>query len=553
MAMNDISFEDAETPYTQDAARRRTYGQKLSTRKSMPNIIPTAMSTLSSDATAVTNQSGETQWGNEDHIVEDDNGVSEYGNDTNYYNFKTNQNYFDKAIQNHRDSRSPTKRSNQFAHQFNNIFNSEEQTNGHFLKHPRSMMEINPRVRNNDNGSHLKTRYGSLASNDKLKSSISHGNLKQPTRLNSVRFKHSVTKVGDIGSTHISPIREATDADWEFENDSDNDMEPNDTVVITRDDAFLNKFSEGNDIDDNLVEQDHDGFILNDEVLQPQFLSQSSSRWNRQQPTLSSRYNAQNQLKEIRKNKSGPLKGSPVSRIQTIKQTIDSNSPNTGNDNDDESIYYNPRTQQWDSDTNGLNNKFTGLNINGRHPIPQQSNKESYNLKNIKLRSNSRKPTVVNNMVLDEKNQRWVSISGDDPDPFANIHDFPSQTIHKEISSPFLRSQSTQEDPMFRKATDRYSKQYSSLGKMVRRTRSQVFEIDPTYSVDSHSLEKFYHEENRWHKLISGWFLMGTDNSRVTSTKKTNISIDKNVSLTSKDNKDFMYEIRKMVMNSTRQ
>ncbi|CAL9732508.1 mitotic check point protein Bfa1p [Monosporozyma unispora] len=542
--MNDSSFEDIETPYTQDVINRRSYRKQLINRKSMPNIAPTAMSTISSDATAVPNQSSDAYWNSDDNFTNASRGQ-------HYNDFKSNQDYFDKVVQKSRDKRSPTKRSNEFAHKFNMTSDMRLQKE-HFLKHPTSMMELKSNKRNSSNN--MKLKYGSLSSREKLKSSISYVTLKQPRRSSSsVRFKPSVVNLGEMGSNDISPIREADDNELEFDTYDTNDL--NDTVLIAkpnRDDNFLNKYAEPQEIGDNIEGEDAE-FILNNDVLQPQFLSQSSNFNKKSLSPVNEQYDKFN---GITRKRSGPLKGSPVSRIQTIKQTIDSNSPNTANEEEDKSVYYDPASKQWVKYVDNITEGFSDMDINEhrRNSSTNRKDRESYNLKNLKIRSNSRKPTVVNNMVLDEKNQRWVSVSGDDPDPFANVPDFAIQSVIKKNSSPFLRSRSTREDLRTKRVeANQGQRNYHSIGKPLSRSKSQVFESDTRYIIDSHALEKFYHEENKWHKSIGTWFLMGTDDFETMDTNGLDSGIQNNISLTSKDNRDFMYEIRKMVMNSTGQ
>lgn len=542
--MNDSLFEDVENPYTEDVINRNSHRKKLVNRISMPNIAPTAMSTMSSDATAVPNQSFDTYWTNNENHTRGSRGPD-------YSDFKSNQHYFDNVVQKRKDKRSPTKRSNEFAHQFN-ILNDMNPSRDQHLKHPKSMIELKSRGVNNTTS--MKSKYGSVSDNNKLKSSISYNNFKQPRRSSSsVRFKPSVTNLGETGSNDISPIRETNEDELNYDSYENDDL--NDTVLIARpdrDEEFFNKFSEPQILDDNYGREDENEFILNNDVLKPQFHSRSSTLNRKQFLPPTQQYD---EFEKIVNNRSGPLKGSPISRLQTIKQTIDSNSPNTANEEEEENIYYDPNSEQWVRGIDNITDEFGDIDINGNRRKMEKKDRESYNLKNLKLRSNSRKPTVVNNMVLDEKNQRWVSVSNDVPDPFANVPDFPIQSVSRKNSLPFLRSRSTREDLLNRRSTTRQRPQNNhSMRQKLSRSKSQVFETDTKYIIDSHALERFYHEENKWHKSIGAWFLTGTDDSGMMNANGVDSAIrNNNISLTSKDNKDFMYEIRKMVMNSTRQ
>ena len=559
--MNDSSFEDVETQYTKDAAKRLLHRKHLLNRKSMPNLGPNSLSTISSDATAVQNQSTDPYWNQNNQI----NKGMDIPN-PEYYEFQSKQKYFDKMTQNYREDRSPTKRSSLFALQVNNNIshnNNKSLQEQHYLKHPKSMMNLHVRSQNSENNDKLMSKYKVLSnSNDKLKNAASYHNLRQPVRSNSVRFKSSVTKLNDIGSIHISPIREDIDNNLDYEYDSYNQSkdETNDTVIISktnRDEGFLNKFSEEQETMD-------DGFLNNrddNDILKPRFLSNLPNR-NRITPSSFSKTDISEEFNGIRRRESGRLNGSPMSRIQTIKQTIDSNNPNTiskygYNDNnvDDENVFYNPKTNQWvrkiDDD---LVNRFNEININGKKRMISESKDQVYSLKNLKKRSHSRKPTIVNNMVLDEKNQRWVSISGDEPDPFADIPDYPLQSISQKNSSTFLRSHSSKYEELSpRKTTENIPREYNSVNhQMLRRTpsvrHSSNNNIAQKYIIDSFTLEKFYHEENRWNKIVGSWFVAGINEPDILN--KLDIHTTNSIN---QDRNNFMYEIRNMVMNSTRQ
>ncbi|KAK5959642.1 Bfa1p PWA37_003002 [Arxiozyma heterogenica] len=551
--MNDSSFEDVETQYTKDAAKRLFHRKHLLNRKSMPNLGTNSVSTISSDATAVVNQSTDIYWNQND---QNDRAMNPSHN--KYHDFQSKQQYFDKMIQSHREDRSPTKRSNLFAHQVNNVVpHNKLSQEKQYLKHPKSMMDLHVRNQNNEI---------ILNSNDKLKNSVSYHNLRQPTRSNSVRFKSSVTKLNNTGSTHISPIREYVDDEPNYGYDGYNQLldKYNDTVIISRadkDEDFLNKFSDEKETID-------DGFPDNN-ILKPHYLSTLSNH-NRMKPLSFSKDDSNEDSNSIAREDSGRLRRNPMSRIKTIKQTIDSNNLDTisvkhynnNNDVDDENIYYNPQTSQWikniDDNDDDLVHRFDEMNIHGKKRMNSKNKDQIYSLKNLKRRSHSRKPTIVNNMVLDEKNQRWVSISGDEPDPFVDIPDFPTSTIKQKNSSIFLRSHSSRQDePLTRKITKNFPREYSSMNqKLIRSSSMWNFNsnndnnITNKYFIDSYTLEKFYHEENKWNKMVGSWFVAGINKPDIMN--KHDI-LTTNSTLTNQDRNSFMYEIRNMVMNSTRQ
>lgn len=549
--MNDESFENIETQYSTDIANRGAFTNKLHGRKSMPNLAPQAGSSISSGTTATPRDSENIFWANDNGMNNFDHYAGE--KNANYQDFRSKQDYFDRQIQRHRDDRSPTKRSNDFAYLFNNPHNERQYPR---LKHPSSMYELKPRKESN-----IKPRSSTLPHKGQLKNIVSYGNLKPSLRSNSVRFKSPVAHQNSVPS----PIKEnEMSYNNRYEDDIDDgddeeDYELHDTVIIANkdfqgknNDNFLNKFSEEKEpIEDYGVDND---FVLDNAAIQTQFLSQSSDI-NHGRPLMShnndissNKYRNSNQ---ISRKWSGKLKGSPVSRIQTIKQTIDYNIPNLGNGDDDKDIFYDPASQKWKRTNSDMISNFQRMDINDDRQIKTQERTQKqqiYNLENIKQRSNSRNPKVSGNMVLNEKDQRWVSISGDDPDPFAQIDDFPITSQNTDDQSPFIRPKSAYEEILSRRASSHNLRKYNSMGKNLPRSNRQLSEVETKYIVDSHDLEKFYHEENKWRKLVGGWFVIGADESSFINANP----FQKNVSLTSKDNKDFMYEIRKMVLNSTR-
>lgn len=554
--MNDSSFEDVETQYTKDAAKRSYRTKHLLNRKSMPNLGPNSLSAISSDATAVTNLSTDGYWNQNDQ-----NDRVMDPSHAKYYDFQSKQQYFDKMTQNRREDRSPTKRSSLFARQVDNgVPRNKLLQEQQYLKHPKSMMDLH--VRNQNNGLVLK-------SGDKLKNSVSYHNLRQPTRSTSVRFKPSVTKLNEMGSTHISPIRENIDDElnYGYDNYSQSPEEFNDTVIISRtdrDEDFLNKFSDEREtIDDGFPDDDNNS----SNIVKPQYLS-SLSNHDRIKPLSFSKADINEGFNNIEREGSGRLRGNPMSRIKTIKQTIDSNNLNTisakhynGNDIDDENIYYHPQTNQWvkniDNDDD-LVHRFDEMDLHGKKRMNSENRDQIYSLKNLKRRSHSRKPTIVNNMVLDEKNQRWISINGDEPDPFANIPDYPIQSISQKNSSTVLRSHSSRHEELpSKRVAKNFPKEYSSMNqKLVRSSSMWNYNnnsnnnITKKYFIDSYTLEKFYHEENRWNKIVSSWFVTGINKPDIMN-KHDNLTT--NLTLPDQDRNSFMYEIRNMVMNSTRQ
>lgn len=66
---------------------------------------------------------------------------------------------------------------------------------------------------------------------------------------------------------------------------------------------------------------------------------------------------------------------------------------------------------------------------------------------------------------------------------------------------------------------------------------------DPAFQLNSKLLEKFCHEENRWNRKVGGWFILGNKESE----SRTLEDLDK-----TQKHRSYMFEIRNMVINSTR-
>lgn len=91
-------------------------------------------------------------------------------------------------------------------------------------------------------------------------------------------------------------------------------------------------------------------------------------------------------------------------------------------------MVYNPQTMKWEGNENVLN-KFTDVDTANRKALliknKLQRDADDYTTKQKRYsdlqnsRPASRNQKVVGNMVLDEQNLRWVSISEEETDPFA--------------------------------------------------------------------------------------------------------------------------------------
>lgn len=592
MDITDTSFEEIESsfinepnPYknyrngnnnSDNSTRRATIPSKS---KVLHSMLPAPLSTASSGGTAFSEEVKEqSTWVKEDENCAFNENMNEFEDIENdeeflddFQEFQNKKDDFDEAIKTHFRA-FPMRQTSidemySLGKQFNNNldFNTHNlDSDGHkitsTLRQPKSMMNLKTKRMNNNEEPLNKIRSG------RLKSSISFGNLHHPSRNpNSVRFKRSMPK--------LSPGIVEEDDDDEFENG-------NTSVVRQRlsSDYYLNKF--GEDVNNS---EDND-FIFESSMIQPQFVPKlsrsnipfklSPSVYDIEQhtdlltPQLHRRskknWNHRDQLENFREtsstNNSRKASGrvtlnqvAPTYRMRTIKQQIDHNTPVKNG-----KMYYNPQSMKWEGNE-GLLQKFDELDSNSTNPLLIKKNQQHNKLENVKLRNRSQKsPEVVGDMMFDEKNLRWVSIHEEPPDPFAGIDDIvqPEEDLH--FKSPFIRSKSQMNpNPIARALSENPNlRKYYSVGGVSRDNKFGLNGSDieneltnSTFSISSKLLEYFYHEDNRWNKKVGGWFILNNSNNNNTNDNTQSFN---NVSVTSHDSKDYMYEIRKMVLNSTR-
>ncbi|AET39764.1 Bfa1p Ecym_4749 [Eremothecium cymbalariae DBVPG len=252
------------------------------------------------------------------------------------------------------------------------------------------------------------------------------------------------------------------------------------------------------------------------------------------------------EFKEVdhRKPKTKPKKISACYRLKTIKQEIDHNTPMKSG-----RMSYNPKLMKWEGNEEILDrfkildkmdsNKALLITKN-RHKLTSPAR-----IINTGSVSSNRDGKIVGKMIFDEENLRWLSLEGREFDPFIDIDEtIKSKPVPQDHLSPppvktvkFQRSQSQLTAPQRpaakaeRSSTIRYHSLHTYTAK------------NPIFQINSRSLEKFYHEENRWSRKIGGWFTSdSTENSRSNKTEPS----------TKDGSGSYMYEIRNMVMNSAR-
>lgn len=499
-----------------------------------------------------------------------DNNNKNYTNDKSKNNDKSNKN----NINDDNDNNELYKRKNtDLSRDIDEKLNLRSSRRSHRLKQQQSMMELKP---------HLKPS----TSFSRIPNSLSAGDLRiRPNA--SVRFKKSMPALSNFNDT----IREE-------------DEVKHDLPTLKRPQRFLDNFEESGEEE----EPDDKDFVFDESLIQPQFLNKASESPLRLSPSqydiirddtlLTPRlhrrhrdWNSKDQLdsfKERRKSQQHQQqqrrksylhnhnhRPQTSSRIQIIKQEIDQNTPIKNG-----RMYYNPKTMKWEGNEHILD-KFNKVESQDEKPLliktrtsaqePLNSATEASDIENTSKRASNRinnkqsHNRIVGKMMFDEENLKWVNINeNEEEDPFANIEDVvpppattdfddtlgentlkaPSSRINinnnKHIS-PFLRSHS-QLLPSGASSLDRLNSSATTRYHSVGFTRSD--NSDPQFQLNSRQLEKFWHEENKWNRKVGAWFIMG-DSSDAQPADFTDSNEVKNP-------RSFMYEIRNMVLNSTR-
>ena len=592
MDITDTSFEEVEPSFldsdhvnlfpgiNKNRQRGGNIKQELASSRPHPahSLLTAPLSTASSGRTAFSDEikpqeawrnysdSGRFDDDQRDYETVEDENDDEFLDD--FEEFQNRKDNFDEAIKTRfnmfprQTSTETLKLTDQFDNNLHITSNNHRQPDnrkiGGSLRQPKSMMDLKPRTT-------------STTRSSRLKNSISYGNLRNPLRhATSVRFKKSMPNMaGGI-----------------LEEEPEYNDEVNESVIKTRypSDYYLNKFGEEAEIsgDDN-------DFIFDSSMSQPQLLPKfsksnvplklSPSIYNIQQhnnlltPQLHKRKSNSrshfDQLENFRESStvqnsrrpSGNLnlnQRAATYRMRTIKQQIDHNTPVKKGD-----MYYNPESMKWEGNGHILK-KFEEIDSSSNNPLLiKKNNANSEKLENVKIRSQSRRPPeVVNDMMFDEKNLRWVSLHEEPPDPFAGIDDIVQTDKNDTPRSPFLESRSQMKSDVLARSlsVNPNLKKYHSMGgisshnkekeryRSLGSNESDAHKLRSTFTIGSKLLEHCYHEENRWNKKIGAWFLL---NNKYNTNTNDGDDITNNMSMASLDNNDYMYEIRKMVMNST--
>lgn len=221
-------------------------------------------------------------------------------------------------------------------------------------------------------------------------------------------------------------------------------------------------------------------------------------------------------------------------RLKTIKQEIDYNTPvKMGK------MYYNPTLLVWEGNEDALD-KFKSLDGLDKKALLITSKLK----KSCKGDSKVLHGKIVGKMMFDEKNLRWVNINGEEKDPFGGIDDFAPQMHNILGGSNLLNNHKT----IKRSQSQGFSQIQGLTDKLCSNSTLQYHSLEHPYTADgnifiisSKQIEKFYREENKWNKKVGSWFINSNNDPKIVENKSYPYM-----------NKDYMYEIRNMVISSSR-
>lgn len=608
MDITETSFEEVEPSFLQgsdaDEFRRLGSGNNIPgtrvDRRSAPvrphvisGSLPPPLSTASSGKTAFSDDDRtQPAWLSENGSSESLSNADDFDNNSNdndflddFQEFQNKKDDFDEAIRSHfqklsinslnqKKRHSPSLRLRSSINFPSRNLNQGSENTRDTLRQPKSMMDLKSKHLYRNNGPTQDIRSG------RLKNSISYGNLRNSSRNpTSVRFKKSMP---NLSPGRIDEEEQDVDA-----------INTRRTHNIGRyaqsgrqsSQFYLNKYSEDHN------NSDDGDFIFESSMIQPQFVppvgrgniplklspsiynieqpdnlltphlhKRTSKRWNYDQKLESFKEHSSNNSSRIPSGAINPIHVAPTYRMRTIKQQIDHNTPVK-----EGGMYYNPETLRWEGNEKVLQ-KFEDADTSALDPMLIKKNIGQYDLiENKKLRSKSGKnPEVVGDMMFDEKNLRWVSIHNEPPDPFAGIDDIAPVQESNPKKSPFLRSQSQMNPNLVSRSlsVNPNLRKYHSISNprgvdnnsdVNSKRNNKIPGGGPSeqsiFSISSKLLEHSYHEENRWSKKVGAWFI--PDNQYNNSRREERDASVNNSSLINLDSKDYMYEIRKMVLNST--
>lgn len=567
----ETSFEDIDTTFSRDIPTASSSnihhgkqdlrsGDKFFTGPSQPT--PSSLTT--SDTGTVFSNSRDKPWMKNFDSEDDRSDGFEEGEEflSDFQEFQNRKDDFDEAIKTHFNVAStiPTKTtSRDLSTEFESKLNIPPVRQNLGIRQPRSLMNLHPINSSSSFGIH------------RLQNSSSAHNLQRPSRPSGIHLKKSMPSLSSYNPI-IEEEPKYWKKSWDIEEEDEND-------------DYFNDFDEG----------DQDTFDLDEKTLQSRVRTTndpsrtpfkiSSSQFDIIQqddlltPRLHRRQKEAKYYKNLEKFKdrealkdSNNRHQSAKSKIKTIKQQIDHNTPIKSG-----LMYYNPQKMTWEGNERVLD-KFQDITSLDKRPIlirnkstispndtltyntvKNKRSTQSLDKHDSSTRSSSSNPRIVGKMMFDERNLRWVSVNNDEVDPFADIDEAIPEpnSFKKKNSSPFLRSRSQLAStdkgsfhPEKRSLNSMSSKtnlgqkeRYASTSAVaVHRTQDGI-DYSRVYRLSTKELEKLYHEENRWQRKVGGWFVLGDSDQQDQTMAQFDPQDKAN---------NFMYEIRKMVINSTK-
>ncbi|SCU86574.1 LAFA_0E01684g1_1 [Lachancea sp. 'fantastica'] len=225
-------------------------------------------------------------------------------------------------------------------------------------------------------------------------------------------------------------------------------------------------------------------------------------------------------------------------RLKTIKQEIDHNTPMKKG-----RMIYNPETLTWEGNEQALS-KFRDVDTFDKKAIIIQEKPELQPPDESGKRSNFKQHgKVVGRMMFDQENLCWVRVDGNEKNPFKEIPDFLPRTNIANASGMGTNGVSSKRSQSHFAPSRENGRFPSTATTRFHSLGTNPSSHDSTFTVDSKTLERFYHEENRWTKKVGGWFI-----PRDVEMEE----YDADEGLPDSKGSDYMYEIRNMVISSAR-
>lgn len=610
------SFEDIDSTITRELRGHSTENsgvdhnhQSTKTKSQKMTFKPTLAPVRSSLSSAATSETGTlfsdslrdpyyqyVKPGSEGSVAdafneeeEDDDFLSDF------HEFQNKKDNFDEAIKTHFNLRSGTgyqqrvqrdlknhKSLSSLHDKFTPELNHKAKLNNNasgrprMLRQPQSMLELKQPY-NQQYTELLRPRY------DRFESGLSSTTIRQPNSSSSVRFKKSMPSL--TGFSPLVPEERAYSKNWLEDKAEINNTDDYSEDIWGQPDGerlFINR-PEGTV---KLSSGEYD-VVKHDNLLTPRLHKRSKERPRHEYLDSFIETEARAEHRKVIPTAKAKMK--------TIKQQIDHNTPIR-----EGRMYYNPKSMRWEGNENVLD-KFRDVDSNDNKPLlirkksslksknslqqfpslaPDNATNENASQINTK---DTRKPKVVGKMMFDEKNLRWVSLNEEEIDPFASIleeeeeaeKDNNEEIMEKQGRSDFPIRSSTvnigirERDPSYdipiRNDTKLNNRRFHSVGNYSANYQKFIEKFGDIYQFSSKDMDRFYREEKRWQRKVGGWFTHGdadrledsqlTDEASNTGIVPSTTQIHgrkKSSSVRKGIDTSYMYEIRKMVLNSTR-